>query len=130
MFELLLATLAMVTIGNGLTLAVRSVQSASSWLVAGAAFGFAAALRLSGSVEATAGLVLAAAAALSSTFALVIAAGLRRERRALLDVADGAETDRLLREARAQRLTRRQRARRGMGWRRHIHLVGSTDAGN
>jgi hypothetical protein len=128
-FELLLATLAMVTIGNGLTLAMRSAQNASSWLVAGAAFGFAAALRLSGSMDATAGLVLGAAAALSSTFALVIATCLKRERRALLDGADDAETDRLLREARAQRLARRLRARRGMGWRRHIHLVGSTDAG-
>lgn len=129
MVEVLLGMLAMVTIGNGVMLAMRSARSASSCLVAGAAFGFASALRLPGSLDTTAGFLLGAGAALAATFALVIAASLKRERQSLLDGADDAETDRLLREARAQRLARRLRARRGMGWKRHVHLAGSMDPG-
>ena len=114
----------MLTIGNGVRLAAWSSPCASSWLVAAAALAFALALKLTTRLDATAGLVLGGAAAVSATFCFVIGARLKRARQAVLDGSDGAETERLLREARVQRLARRQRARRGTGWRRHVHFAG------
>ena len=125
MFELLLGSLGLLSVGCGVGLAMRRAPKASSWMAVGAGFPLALMLRVPPTLGAATLLCVAVTGA-SAAGALRIAARLKTECVASAAAADDAQIKRLFDEARAHRLSLRVRGRSGVTrtWPSDHHLGG------